>query len=131
MCSHDICFTLLPITMSMTSLPQVYNSNIYDQTYANNGNNAQISSMISDIQVGLVSGSEYKPSVLYVPSAEYRLIDMLGNNPLYQASFGIGWKTKFGQVIAFQLGAQCGANLKILFRRKRFNLGNLAPYDTN
>jgi len=123
--------SLLPVSMSFTSLPQVYNSNPFNQTYANGGNNAQISNMISDIQVGLVSGSEYKPSVLYVPAGEYRLIDILGSNPIFQASFGISWKTKFGQLVAFRLGAQCGANIKILFRRKRFNLGNLAPYDTN
>ena len=123
--------SLLPISMSFTTIPQVYNSNIYDQTYANGGNNAQISNMLSDIQVGLVTGSEYKPSVLYVPSGEYRLIDLLGNNPLFQASFGISWKTKFGVIVPFRLSAQCGANLKILFRRKRFNLGNIAPYNTN
>ena len=121
----------LPITMSFTSVPQVSNSSKYDQTFTNSGNNSQISNMLSDIQVGLVSGSEYKPSVLYVPAGEYRLIDMNGNNPIFQASFSVAWKTKFGQVIAFRLGSQCGANIKILFRRKRFNLGNLPPYDTN
>jgi hypothetical protein len=122
---------LLPITLSFTSVPTVSNSSRFDETYTNSGNNAQISNMLSDIQVGLVSGSEYKPSVLYVPAGEYRLIDMNGNSPIFQASFSIAWKTKFGQVIAFKLGAQCGANMKILFRRKRFNLGNLPPYDTN
>jgi hypothetical protein len=123
--------SLLPITMSFTSIPQVSNSSSYDITFTNTGNNAQISNMLSDIQVGLVTGSEYKPSVLYVPGAEYRLIDMLGNNPIFQASFGVSWKTKFGQIVPFRLGSQCGANIKILFRRKRFNLGNLPPYDTN
>lgn len=123
--------SLLPITMSFTSLPQVSNSSPFDLTYTNSGNNAQISNMLSDIQVGLTTGSEYKPSVLYLPSAEYRLIDMLGNNPIFQASFGVAWKSKFGQIISFRLGSQCGANIKILFRRKRHNLGNLPPYDTN
>lgn len=122
---------LLPITLSFTSVPNVSNSSRFDETFTNSGNNAQISNMLSDIQVGLVSGSEYKPTVLYVPAGEYRLIDMNGNSPIFQASFSVVWKTKFGQVIAFRLGAQCGANMKILFRRKRFNLGNLHPYDTN
>ncbi len=129
----SIIFTssLLPIKISMSSVPAVYNSNSFDQTYAQNGNNSQVTNMLSDIQVGLVSGNEYKPSVLYVPASEYRLIDMLGSNPINQASFGVSFKTKFGVVIPFKLGAQCGANIKILFRRKRYNLGNLPPYDTN
>jgi hypothetical protein len=129
----SIVFTssLLPIKLSLTSVPNVFNSNIGDQTYSNSGNNSATTNMLSDIQVGLVSGNEYKPSVLYVPAGEYRLIDLLGSNPINQASFGVSFKTKFGVVVPFRLGAQCGANIKIMFRRKRFNLGNLPPYDTN
>ena len=129
----SIVFTssLLPIKLSLTSVPNVFNSNIADETYSNSGNNAATTNMLSDIQVGLVSGNEYKPSVLYVPAGEYRLIDLLGSNPINQASFGVSFKTKFGVVVPFRLGAQCGANIKIMFRRKRFNLGNLPPYDTN
>lgn len=123
--------SLLPISASMTTVPSVYNNSPYDTTYSNTGNNNQVSSMLSDIQIGLVTGTEYKPSVLYVPGGEYRLIDMLGSNPINQASFGIAFKTKFGQVIPFKLGSQCGANIKILFRRKRWNLGQIPPYDTN
>ena len=129
----SIVFTssLLPIKLSLTSVPNVFNSNIADQTYSNSGNNSATTNMLSDIQVGLVSGNEYKPSVLYVPAGEYRLIDLLGSNPINQASFGVSFKTKFGVVVPFRLGAQCGANIKIMFRRKRFNLGNLPPYDSN
>ena len=123
--------SLLPINFSLTSVPNVYNNDPNDLSHPNTGNNSQVSNMLSDIQIGLVSGSEYKPSVLYVPSGEYRLIDLLGNNPVFQASFGISWKSKYGDLIPFKLGAQCGANIKIMFRRKRFNLGNLEPYDTN
>jgi hypothetical protein len=123
--------SLLPINFSLTSVPNVYNNDPKDLSHPNTTNNSQVSNMLSDIQIGLVSGSEYKPSVLYVPSGEYRLIDLLGNNPVFQASFGISWKSKYGDLIPFKLGAQCGANIKIMFRRKRFNLGNLEPYDTN
>ena len=125
--------SFLPVQMSLTTNPNVYGSNNYDETYANgaNGNNSQITTMISDIQVPLTTGSEYKPTVLYAPSNEYRLIDLNGNVALKQAAFSISWKTKFGEVIPFYLGSLCGANLKIMFRRKRFNLGNVAPYDTN
>lgn len=125
--------SLLPVQMSMTTTPNVFGNNIYDKTFAGGsvGNNSQITTMISDIQIGLVTGSEYKPTILYNPRSEYRLIDLLGNTPINQASFSISWKTKFGDVIPFSLGSLCGANLKILFRRRRYNLGNVSPYDTN
>ncbi len=87
--------------------------------------------MLSDIQVALTSGSEYKPQVLYIPQNEYRFIDLNGTTPIHQASFSVYFKTKYNQQIAIRLGCQCGANLKILFRRKRFNLGNLPPFDAN
>ena len=121
---------LLPNLLSYTTAAIPYNA-LNGSGYTSSGNNSQITNMITDIQVGLVSGSEYKPSVLYVPKGQYRLIDLQGNQPIHNVDFQVSWKTKYGQVIAFRLGAQCGANLKILFRRKRFNLLNLPPYDTN
>jgi hypothetical protein len=125
--------SFLPVQMSLTTTPNVFGNNPYDKTFVGGsiGNNSQITTMISDIQVPLTTGSEYKPTVLYAPGAEYRLIDLLGNTPINQASFSIAYKTKFGDVIPFSLGSLCGANLKILFRRRRFNLGNVAPFDTN
>lgn len=124
---------LLPLSVALTSIPSAYNSNPFDLTFANGGggNNANVNSMLTDIEVGLVSGNEYKPSVLYAPQNEYRLVDLFGLNPLSQASFSISYRTKFGVNIPFRLGAQQGANIKLLFRRKRFNLNNLAPYNYN
>jgi hypothetical protein len=123
--------SLLPVAVSLTNTPAVYNSNNYDLNYTNGGNNSNVNNMLTDIEVGLVTGSEYKPSVLYIPKNEYRLVDLLGSNPINQASFSISYKNKYGVVIPFKLGSQCGANIKLLFRRKRFNLNNLPPYDTN
>jgi hypothetical protein len=122
--------SLLPVLTNNSSPPKVFNSNQYDTTFSSN-NNSQRDNSISDIQIGLVTGSEYKPNILYLPGAQYRLIDMLGNNPIYQVSFSITFKTKYGQIVPFRLGSQCGANLKLLFVRKRMYLANLPPYDTN
>lgn len=123
--------TLLPVVTSLTTaaLPfNVYNGSNTNQSV---GNNAQIQNMLSDIQVGLTSGSEYKPTILYIPAGEYRLIDLNGTTGIRTASFSVSWKTKYNQVVPFRLGAQCGANMKILFRRKRMYVGNVEPYNTN
>ena len=66
--------SLLPVYTNNSSPPSVFNSNTYDQTFISNGQNSNKDNSISDIQVGLVSGSEYKPNILYVPSSQYRLI---------------------------------------------------------
>lgn len=123
--------TLLPVVPSLTTAQLPFNVFNGSNGSQSTGNNSQISNMLSDIQVGLVSGSEYAPTILYVPSSEFRLIDMNGTTGIRSASFSVAWKTKYNQVIPFRLGAQCGANLKILFRRKRMYLGNLEPYNTN
>lgn len=129
---QSLVFTssLLPVVTSYATQPIRFNDPSI-LTNTSSGNNAGITNMLSDIQVALTSGTEYKPQVLYVPQNEYRFIDLNGIITVNQASFSVFWKTKYGQTIAFKLGAQCGANIKILFRRKRFNLGNLQPYDTN
>jgi hypothetical protein len=131
---QSIIFTtsMIPVQTSLTNPPQVYGSNQFDLTFSGGGgNNSDISTQISDIQVPLTSGNEYKPTVTYLPRGEYRLLDLLGNTPISQMGFAISYKTKFGLVVPFALGAQCGASLKLVFRRKRFNLGNVTPYDTN
>jgi hypothetical protein len=128
--SLQISSTLIPRLLSYTTASIPYNS-LNASGFVSSGNNSEISDMITDIEVGLTTGSEYKPSVLYIPRGEYRFIELHGSQPLYNIDFRISWKTQYGQVVAFRLGSQCGANLKILFRRKRFDLLNLPPYDTN
>ena len=129
---QSIVFTsvLLPIVPSLTTQPIPY-GNPTSNSNISSGNNAGVTNIMNDIQVDLVSGNEYKPKVLYLPQAEYRLVDLNDCNTINEASFSVFWKTKYSQLMPFFLGAQCSANIKILFRRKRFNLGNLAPYNIN
>jgi hypothetical protein len=104
----------------------VSNASTLPRTSAENN---QISNKITDIQVALTTGFEYKPTISYTPQGEYRFIQLLGNLPLYFIDFSISWITKYGQVIPFRLGAQCSASLKLLFQRKRVNLRNIEPYN--
>jgi len=106
--------TQLPIVMNQTSPPAVYNSDTTQTT----GNNAQIIPLISDFVVPLSSGFEYKPNLEYAPSAEYRLIDLQGNNPVTNVNFAVYWKDKYGNITPFKLGAQCSSTIKLLFRKK-------------
>ena len=125
--------SLLPNLVSYTTASVPYNQLGNDTNLQQNsgGNNSQISNKITDIQIGLTTGYEYKPTVSYTPKGEYRLIDLIGSQSIQTVDFIVSWIDKYGNEVPFRLAAQCGANLKLLFRRKRFNLLNVKPYNTN
>ena len=115
--------SLLPNINSYTCLPIPFNTfGVSTQTQQSvGGNNSQTSNAITDIQVALTTGYEYKPTVSYVPKGEYRLIDLLCECPIQAVDFIVSWVDKYGAEIPFRLGSQCSANLKLMFRRKRFD----------
>lgn len=122
--------TLLPNLLQYTSTPIPFN-NLNHNGLQNIGNNSEISTQITDVQVGLITGSEYKPQILYTPKAQYRLITLLGSHPINSLDFQISFTNKYGQSVPMRLSSQCSANLKILFQRKRMTLKNIEPYNTN
>lgn len=60
----------------------------------------------------------YKPNLLYVPSAQYRYIDMIGNNDIKTVDIGVYWKDKKGNLMPFELQSGGSASIKILFELK-------------
>jgi hypothetical protein len=59
--------------------------------------------------------------VNYVPSSEYRLIDLFGTSPVNSINVNIFWRNRFGTLIPVTLSSGGSANIKIMFRRKDFN----------
>jgi len=116
---QSLVFTtsLLPVVPELTSVPKVFGS---DSKFYNVGNNSNITSVLTDFEVGLITGSEYKPNVQYTPQAEYRLVDLFGNNPLSALEIRVFWKDSWGNLIPFTLNSGCTASIKIMFRRKDF-----------
>jgi hypothetical protein len=60
----------------------------------------------------------YKPNLIYVPSAEYRMIDMFGDNDITTFDINVFWKDKRSNLIPFTLQSGASASMKILFRLK-------------
>ena len=110
----------IPVNPAQVSAPIVFNSEVASLTQG--GNNANISNTLTDFEVPLTEGWEYKPNVFYNPSAEYRLVDLLGNTPFSNISIQVFWKDSFANLHPFFLNSGCNANIKILFRRKDFNM---------
>lgn len=60
----------------------------------------------------------YKPYIYYVPSAEYRRIELLGSTPLTNIDISLFWKGRDGQLNAFILGSGNTVTVKLLFEKK-------------
>jgi hypothetical protein len=114
------CSVLLPISASFQSPTTPFNSLNY--TTSSNANATQI---ITDFQVAIDGSNNYKNSIDYIPSNEYRFVDMYGNSPLSTIDISVYWKDRGGNLHPLTLTAGSNANIKLLFRRKDFSNINL------
>ena len=105
--------TLLPVLPQLVSIPRVLSNN-----NGSIGQNDNLSNEITDLVVNLTTGTEYFPNVLYLPTAEYRLIDLQSNSPLYGVQISVAWKDVYGITHDFYLQNGCSCSLKIMFRKK-------------
>ena len=105
--------TLLPVLPQLVSIPRVLSNN-----NGSIGQNDNLSNEITDLVVNLVNGTEYFPNVLYLPTAEYRMIDLQSNSPLYGIQISVAWKDVYGITHDFFLQNGCSCSLKIMFRKK-------------
>jgi len=126
-CVRTLIFTtaLMPITNELVATPLILNSNPkLDSNEANNN----FSPIITDLEIPLTRGDETKPTITYSPLAEYRLIDLQSNAPINGIEISIFWKDQYGYQHQFVLEPGCNASIKLLFRKKIFNLTSLKEY---
>ena len=81
--------------------------------------------IISDFQIGLDKGYENFPTINYAPTSEFRLIDILASGPLTSFNLQCYWKDKNGNYRRMLLPKGTGGSIKILFRRKAFDVPEL------
>jgi len=106
------CSNTLPIVSNQLSSPLLYINGI---VLTNSSNNSNISQIITDF---VSDDGIYKPNIVYQPTAQYRLVELLGNRPIYTLDLTIFWKDKQGQFNPFRLSAGSSATIKFLFTRK-------------
>ena len=119
----SIVFTsnTLPIVANQISAPLLFfNGSIF----SSGGNNSNIQQIITDF---VANDGVYKPNIVYLPSAQYRLISLVGNTPLYNLDVAVYYKNRVGELIPFRLGSGGTATIKILFTRKGSD-GNTKDY---
>lgn len=110
----SIVFTsnTLPIVANQVSAPLLFFNN---QRFTTGGNNSNIAQIITDF---VANEGIYKPSITYIPSAQYRLVNLVGNSPLYNIDVEVFYKNRVGEFIPVRLGSGGTATIKILFTRK-------------
>jgi hypothetical protein len=116
----SIVFTtsMIPINPELTAAPVVYTNN---KVFQSIGTNANLTNVLTDFIVDLVTGTEYKPVIYYVPSGEYRMTSLFGTNPASSIQVNVYYKNRFGTLVPITLGFGCSASIKILFRRRDFS----------
>ena len=117
----SIVFTssLLPIKATNTSPPKSINDN--SNNLIGSGNNANLTSILTDFEIGITETNQYRPTLNYIASGVYRLIDLNSMLNLNRVDLRVFWKTNFGDLLPFHLQPGNSAHLKLLFRHKRFN----------
>lgn len=117
---QNITFTSasVPIRPSLVSLPKVFGDNA-ELNKVSGGNNSNFVNLLTDFVVPFSGSSNtYKNGINYVPSGEYRLVDMIGNTPLTNLDLQVYWMDRYNNLkeLFIEKGGYC--TIKILFRRK-------------
>jgi len=113
--------TIIPIEPQLTGQPQNIN-NIDPTTTGNIYKQQALTKVLTDFIVPLTSGVEQTNQVVYyVPTGEYRLVDLLGHNNLNQLTLDVFWKDKYGVLHPLTIDAGSSSDLLCLLRKKSYN----------
>lgn len=77
--------------------------------------------IFSDFVPQSSDGREIRNSVLYTPTAEYRLVDMISDSPIRTMQFEMWWQDNQNTLFPIMLDPFDNASIKLLFRKKSFN----------
>jgi hypothetical protein len=114
--------SLLPIISTQTSVPRDLGGN--GNSFLSGGNNANLLPILSDFAIAIDAMNQYRPMIEYNPGAEYRLIDLNSTTNLNRIDIIVYWKDRAGGLHPFLLQPGCAASVKIMFRRKDFDVGS-------
>lgn len=129
----SIAFTssLIPVEPTNVASPIIFGQST---TIVNTGGSAllpssqsgNLASVLTDFEVPLTIGTEYRSILYYTPTSEYRLFDLISNSSLQKISINVFWKDKIGNYHQMYLRAGQSATIKMLMRKKEFN--NIEPH---
>lgn len=111
----------IPVEPQLSGAPTNLNS-INPTTQSSIYQQQGITKVLTDFCIPFSSGVEAtNQQIYYLPTAEYRLIDLLGNNNLNELTIQVEWRDKFGVLHPMTLDAGASSNILILLRKKLYN----------
>ena len=102
----------LPIQSNQVSTPVIFDD---AQQVAFGGNNSNIANIITDM---VSDNGQYRPNIVYTPTAEYRLVTLYGNRTLSNIDLSIFWRTKTGALIPYRINSGEAVTIKLAFLKK-------------
>jgi hypothetical protein len=114
------CFKNLLLTSSLVPIVPEYITGTAQIGQAQNAN-TQTGSLpiITDfLTLGNQNPLKDRSSVQYVPSAEYRMVSLVGNQALYNFDLAVLWVDIYGSSHPLFLSPLVGLDVKVMFRRK-------------
>jgi len=110
----------IPIVRSQTFSPALYYNGVIEPSK----NNSQTQSILLEYSV---ENSIYTRNIVYNPSAQYRLFELDGLNPLYNLDFQFFYRSTFGYINPIYLNSGSSLSVKMgFFKKSKFsNLKNL------
>ena len=111
----------IPVNATHSGTPQFQGgSNLGTQVGSSLSQNAT-TSVLTDFEIPMETGVEYRNISYYSPTSEYRLFDFVSNQQLNNLNISIFWKDKYGQLHPLTLRQNASATIKLLLRKKDFN----------
>lgn len=113
--------TTMPVEAQFSGAP--VNLNTVDaSTQASIYAQQSIVKVLTDFIIPFNNGVECSnQQIFYIPSSEYRLVDLLGNQNLQQLTIQVFWRTKYGTYIPMTLDSGASADILVMLRKKSFN----------
>jgi hypothetical protein len=89
---------------------------ITNNTATTPSNNSATANIITDL---VTTSGQYSPSILYTPTAQYRMISLSGSSPLTNLDIQIYYRLRDGSLIPFVLSSGGSVSLKLGFFLKK------------
>lgn len=84
--------------------------------------------ILTDFEVDITNSSEIHSFIRYVPTAQYRYIDLIGKSKLDFIDVQVYWRDNFSNLYQLLIPFGQSVTIKLLFEKKR-NLQKLLKYD--
>ena len=111
---RSIVITTGQLPVMYEYLPNVV-SNLQNQNVSNNNR-----AIVSDFEIpSILDENTFRTSITYLPTAEYRMISLLGNQSINKVDFQILFSDTNGIFYPLYLDIDRTVSIKVLFRRKK------------